>query len=293
MNKQTLNKILDKKELRGIPENFVNKIVTDIISDNEELYTKLQTKEFNEKSKEFDEFKKLVRQKLRMIYGVFQSTPLSKEQKDNLINKLKKSMKEKDTQLEEKVITKILLSHLSTKERIKSFYSVYKNIIEKAQKTGEINSVADIACGYNPFSYFYWNKEIEYLASDITKEDMNFVQEFFELKKIKGNTIAGDLTDENFQDEIVEKIKDYDVCLLFKALDSLESLKKGTSTILLQKIPCKNIVISFPTGSISGKNKITSKRKWFQQALKLKNSAGWDVSEFYFGPEIYYHLTRS
>ncbi|MCF7866001.1 hypothetical protein K9L67_01030 [Candidatus Woesearchaeota archaeon] len=280
------SKLLAKKELRNIPEEFLNKIISDSEKENPKIYDKLKEKKFNEKSKEFKEFKKIVRKKLRVLYGVFQKETLNNNKRKKALEIFNLSSK----QDKEKAIDKILKSHLSTKERLLYFHRVYSKIIDVCKKPKKI---ADLACGFNPFSYYFWNLEIEYFASDISKEDMIFIQSFFDISKIKGNTMYGDLTKESFQNEIVKKIKDFDTCLLLKSLDSFEALKRGSSTKLLNKISCKNIIISFPSKTISGKNIITGKRHWFQEALKQKNSAGWNIYEFEIGPEIYYLLTKS
>ena len=279
------SKLLDKKELRNIPEEFLDRILEDAKKENSKLYSKLEEKQFNEKSKEFKEFKKIVRKKLRVLYGVFQKETLSKEKKEKYL----KNIKEGTVEEKEKAIQKILKSHLSTKERLNHFYKVYSKIVEIC---GKPKKIADLACGFNPFSYYYWNSNPEYFATDISKEDMKFIQTFFDQNKIKGITLAGDLTKESFQNKIIQKIKDFDTCLLFKAFDSLESLNKGSSSKLISKIPCKIIIISFPSKTISGKNLITGKRHWFIQALKQKNSEGWNIHEFEIGYEIYYFLTK-
>ncbi|MCF7871973.1 hypothetical protein K9L97_02970 [Candidatus Woesearchaeota archaeon] len=278
------SKILDKKELRNIPEEFLNKIIEESKKENQEIYLKLEKKDFNEKSKEFKEYKKVIRKKLRTLYGVFQNQQLNETKRKKYLEILRKETKE-----EKNILEKILKSHLSTKERITYFNRVYSKIIEIC---GKPKKIADLACGFNPFSYFYWNLNLEYLASDISEIDLDFIQKFFASQNIKGNTTSGDLTNENFQSKIIKKIRDYDTCLLFKALDSLEYLKKGSSTKLLLKIPCKNIIISFPSKTISGKNVIKGKRHWFLEALKQKNSEGWEIHEFEIGPEIYYLLKK-
>jgi len=267
------SKILDKKDIKSIDENILNKIYFEEKKKNKDLFEKVKEKKFNSKSKEYKEFVKIVRKKLREIYGVFFKNPFSPFQKKKLLESL-----------DEKTIDKILLSHVSTKERFEYFEEVYRKIF---LVTGVPKKVLDLGCGFNPFSYFKIGKEVEYIASDISQENMNFINEFFKLKKIKGKTLAADLTDEKDVKKISDISNDCEVVFMFKLLDSLESIKKKSSEFLLTNIKSKYVVVSFPKESISGKNKIKSERIWFKKILE-KN---YKTTSFRIGPEEYNILT--
>jgi 16S rRNA (guanine(1405)-N(7))-methyltransferase len=81
--------------------------------------------------------------------------------------------------------------------------------------------------------------------------------------------------------------KNSDVCFMFKLLDSLESKKRWSSEKLFEHVNSKLIIVSFPLKTISGKNEIKGKRKWFE---KIKKDKKYVVEEFMFENEIYYLL---
>jgi len=270
------NKILDKRELKSIDYEILSKVFLEEKKGNKKLYKKIEDKKFNEKSKEFKEFVKIVRKRLREIYGVFFKDSLSEEQKENLLKKL-------GTENEDKTIKKILKSHLSTYERYSTLVDVYKQIFST---TGCPDKILDLGCGYTPFSYSYLGYEPEYVASDISKDNLNFIKKYFDFKKINGQIISADLTEKEDINKISEISKSCEVCFLFKLLDSLEAIKRGSSKELLDSLKCDFFVISFPKGTISGKKTITSKRKWFQKIMDNMTF----LDEFEMGPETYYVL---
>lgn len=279
--------LLNKKELRNLDEPIVNKIILQEKEKNIKLYTKLEEKKFNPRSKEFDEFKKLVRKRLRIIYGVFSKNYMNEDKRKIKLNELKQAIKERDFAKEENLINYFLNSHLSTKERA----PYYHQLIEKLNEETKFNSVADLGCGFNPIAYNYWKKPIKYFATDISQLDINFLSEFFILKNLDASAIAADLTNDIDVKKIIKKINGSDLCLMLKLLDTLESIERFSSNRLLDQITCKNILISFPKQSISGKNKIKSNRNWLNSSFNLKKDKGYNKQIFEIGPERYILFT--
>ncbi len=250
-----IEKILEKSELKNLPEDVVReKLEKHFDKKSKEKYEKLGTKFF--RSKEFKTIKSKVRSELREIYGVF----FEKQNKHR-----ERILKEliKNPSIENHV--KVLELHKSSKERLPFYEEIYSKIFSV---TGKPESILDLACGYNPVSYPFMKHNPSIIAMDISEEDIKFLERYFNSQEIRGKGIALDLTKEESLEEI-NKIK-ADMCFLFKALDSIETVKRNFSRSLLEKIDCKWIIISFPTKSLGGKKEIrTSKRRWMEKNYKI------------------------
>lgn len=257
-----ISKILEKKELRDLDPDFLQDFLEKAKKKKPKLFKTLEEKNYNEKSKEFQELKKIIRKKLREVHGVFRKTPLSKGKREQY---LKDACSPKT---EEEAIQKILENHQSTAERASSYTSLFSRIQEIQPNT---KKVLDLGCGYNPFTYSLWKTNPFYIAVDINKEDQEFIQEYFTKKSIPGKAVVADLTTE----EAITWIKDISkgtTALLFKLLDSMETKKKNSSKKLLEALQSDTIIISFATKTISGKGEIKAERKWLQETLNHLNT---------------------
>jgi 16S rRNA (guanine(1405)-N(7))-methyltransferase len=282
------NKILNKKELKGIPFDFLDEFLEEYKNKNPKVFKKLEEKDFNEKSKEFDEIKKAIRKRIRTIHGVFAKKNLGLEKKEKYIIELKNASEQEKAE----IIKNILESHQSTFERMTAYSDLYKRIFEYygvKNKILDIKKIIDLGCGYNPFAYSYLECSPKYFAVDINEDDSQFIQKYFDLVNIDGKSTTLDLTKEDNLKTIDEQSQGSDVCFMFKLLDSLESKKKKSSEKLFEHVHSKLIVVSFPLKTISGKNDIKGKRKWFD---KIKNDKKYVSEEFILENEIYYLLKR-
>ncbi len=286
--KELIQDIKNKKELKNLDDSFVSEKLNSFFEnrtyeqEKQKIISKLNnSKSYKQfmKSKEHDFLLKSIRAELRTIYGVF----------------IDEHSNKKEELLKEKKYKEILNLHQSTKERIKSYDEIYKQIFNMLKKNSDEKiknkkiSIMDLACGLNPISAVFIKEKInKYFASDISKSDCNFLNEFFKIEKIDGNAVAYDLTKSDDVDKISKLSKEYDVCFLFKTLDSIEFIEWGLSEKLIEKIHSKFIVVSFPTLSIGGKKTIDkTKRKWFEDLLILKE---YKYKTFEVDTELFYFV---
>jgi 16S rRNA (guanine(1405)-N(7))-methyltransferase len=284
--------ILQKKELKGLNEEFLDEFLVELKKKNPKLFRVLEEKNYNEKSKEFDEVKKEIRKKIRGVHGVFAKKPLSSDKKIKLLRELQKAQEENDLKQKEKLILEILESHQSTFERKNIYKALYTKIFEN-EALEKVQKIVDLGCGYNPFSYmlleFKPAYKQEYYAVDINKEDEKFINDFFHAMKINGKCETLDLTDEKNLDIIRKETSGSDICFMFKLLDSLEAKMRGSSAKLIKNTLSEQILISFPLKTIGGRNEIKGKRNWFTRILKDQNL---DSDEFIIENEQFYILRR-
>lgn len=275
-------KILSKRELHSIDSEIFEKIFEEEKKTNKKLYNIIVEKKFNEKSKEFKEFVKIVRKRLREIYGVFFKEALSKQKKEKILQHLKEAINTKNNEMEKSIIKSIFSSHLSTFERKDHFRILYNKVFEL---TGKPKAILDLGCGYNPFSYDYLGCSPKYVASDISKENLEFISDFAKLKNLPITPLGADLTNSSDLEKVSEISEECDITFCLKLLDSLEAQERGISKSILKSIKSPFILVSFPKGSISGKRRIISERKWFKAIIRdIK------TQKFLVGNEEYFLL---
>lgn len=210
------------------------------------------------------EIAKKIKSKLYKIYGEFQTR------------------RKKDREIFIKNPNKILETTLSTKERLPIYSSLYKKIFSI---TGEPNSILDIGSGMNPASYKFLKVSPKYIAIEIDKEDVEFLNKFFKLNKIKGKAILMEI-----RESTLNKIPKSDMVFLFKSLDTLEP-KKGHKFAekLVKSLKTKHIVVSFPIRTLSGREMRHPYRGWIERML---SRIGLNFKILKYKNEIFYIIRK-
>lgn len=174
--------------------------------------------------------------------------------------------------------------HTSTKERLEFYEVLYEKIFEVIKTT---ESISDIACGLNPFSIPLMNlkEPLKYFAYDIDSSLINLINQFF--VKINFQPLA------KTQDVIFNPPKEaVDITFVFKFLPIIEKIKRSYILEFLKGLQSQYIVISFPSKSISGKEKgmIRHYREFYLKKIKENFSI---VSEFSSKNEIFIILNKN
>lgn len=278
--------IKEKRELSGLDNEYVKEKIRKVLIQDKKIRTKIgSAKSFKElsRSKEFSELKKVVRTELRAIYGVFDLD--EKRERKGLIKRLNK----KNITREErgKIAQQLLLLHKSSKERIEQYEKIYKRIFTI---TGLPDSILDLGCGTNPYSYSYLGCRPTYIAMDLPSDDLKDIAEFFKTEGIDGEAIGIDLVKEYAKLGELLKERTVDIVLLFKLLDSLESVKRNISGKLLENLHARWIVVSFPLVSIGGRKVIRNERRaWFEKLLEKKELK---YEKFIISNELFYVIKK-
>jgi 16S rRNA (guanine(1405)-N(7))-methyltransferase len=269
--------VIAKKELSNLNLDFVMEKLKKALALDKKAREKLAASEFAKfkRSKEHERIVKSVRAELRSVYGVFIMGDYKK--RDGYLQALKEdpSFERHDD---------ILRIHKSSNERLPYYDQIYEKIFEV---TGLPKKILDLACGLNPISYPYLKCKPYYLACDLAEKDMEFIKAYFEAMKISGDTRKIDL----MKDDLGSISKDFDVVFLFKALDSLEMLKRGVSKGLIGGLQSKYIVVSFATKSIGGRKEIKKERRaWFERLIVKLNMTS---TTFEIPGELFYILKKA
>jgi len=206
------------------------------------------------KKKAFQQLRTEVREHLRRVYGVFFTDKYPAKREALALQLIEKSSKEHARTLMD--------IHRSTHERLGAYEGLYEQLFSF---TGKPNSILDLGCGYNPFSYVFLGCTPAYHSVDLACEDLALVGTYHESLGIEHSQHCVDLT----EDGIGEKLPATDVVFAFKVFDSLEEKQWGVVEQLLGKLRAKWLIASFPTKSIGQKKTIKS-RQWFEKLVTDK-----------------------
>lgn len=252
--KELVDKIKAKKELSNTDDFIVIDKLENLFRQKKKyLYFISSADSFDKikRSKIVDYIIKEIRKELRIKYGVFQGDE---------IDKIKKYLKELEKDKSILLHKKILSLHLSSKERLSIYPKFYKEIFSI---TGKPNSIIDIACGLNPFSYPYMRLDkVEYTAIELNSKDAEIIQRYFDIMDIKGKAIGKDITKMSF------KGFKADIAFAFKIFDFIPGKEVER---IIKELDVKWIIASFSTKTIADKKMKYPKRGWFQRMLKRLN----------------------
>lgn len=246
---QLLHEIKKNKKYSSIADEIVLEEINNHLKKNKlEKITKQDIKE--------------IRNKLHRLYSSYLRGKKSKR------NKLLEQLKENPNNLN--LINKILITSVSAKERLEDYENLYKQIF----KITEIpKNLLDIGCGLNPISYQYMHlNELNYYAYDIDEEDINFLNEFFNIMKNQGlSGKAQILNARNLQE--ISFLPQSDIVFLWKLIDLINTkdAKPGEELIRVLINKTKFIVASFATRTIGGKPMNLPRRKGFELMLERIN----------------------
>lgn len=272
--KELIRWIREKPELAGLSDEIVTEAI--LKTTNKKTIEELEKKPINELRRNGPATKtiKQARAFLRTIYGVFWQTTKKRE---TLLASLAQ-----DPTIESHEA--ILNMHPSTRERLPHYEEIYSKIWNI---TGEPNTILDLAAGLNPLSYPLLGCKPRYIANEIAQSDVEFIEEYFKIMKINGKALQFDLIT---QTEKLLKLN-ADVCLVLKTLDGLEVRERHCSKRILESIPAKWIVCSFPTTSLGGSKTISiARRNWLDHLAQDKE---WKVQKFSVPGESFVILQKS
>ena len=244
-----------KKELSALSDSFVQKEVEAYLRRNPKASLE------NPRSSEFKAAVKDIRSRLRKVYGLF------REGNSKIL---------KNLSAEEQIMAQILNSHSSTRERMPYYRSLYEEIFKITKKPKKL---LDVGCGINPFSVAFMGCKPEYFAYDLSSDEIDAVNQYFKLVKVKGKAKVRDVL-------AIKRFPKVDVAFIWKMTDMFDRSKGHKKTEeVLTRINSKYLVVSFATKTMSGKEMNVPRRPWFERMCKRLN---WTFEVLEFPNELFY-----
>jgi len=190
---------------------------------------------------------KAVKTKLHQIYGAYTQDNAHKKAA-KLLDEMQSIEGIDSTQHPyTEIANKLLSLHASTKERLPCYSEFYDFILEH---TGQIESILDIGCGYNPFSIpLIPDANLKaYYAYDIDTKTAELINRFFIILGLPPLATCADLAITIPQDTA-------DIAFMCKLLPVLEAQSPGSGFRLARGLNVRHLLITYPLKSLGGREK--------------------------------------
>lgn len=281
---EVINTLKKSKKYCSISDQVKERIIQETIQENQQIYKKLLKTKNLQRSKTFKEFTKKVKSKLYKISSMYLKTKHNKNKNNS----------------------ELIHKSIIERKKFPDFVTDYIN-------QNKIHSIIDLASGKNPEIFPFKDTKIKkYCAIEIDQKIIKELNSFFHnLKKdfpqleykIISLDILNLINQENKKPKKQKPIihynkhhdtdskhilfKDFELCLILKTLDLIDTKGHKNAEELLKKITTKHIIVSFPTKTLSQKPMRFSRRTWLEKILKRLNK------EFYYKKtdnEIFYFI---
>jgi len=188
-----------------------------------------------------------------------------------------------------RVCREIMAAHASTRERLPILDRFYA---ETLADLPPISSLLDLACGYNPLAipWMPLAPGARYAAIDIYVALAEFLGEALAILGTDGVSEARDvLGPQPFPrapaDEDTPRAGRYDVALLLKAVPCLEQIERAGGLPLLQSIPARHVLVTFPVQSLGGRD-VQMRANYSARFAELVAAERWSVARHSFETEL-------
>jgi len=178
----------------------------------------------------------------------------------------------------------VMATHASSRERLPILERFYR---EPLASLAPISRVLDIACGLGPLGipWMPLAPQAQYVAYDVDTALMAFLHEFLTLAGLEGRACAADVL------QGLSEEGPFDVAYVLKALPCLEHIAPGCGERLLEELPARAILVSFPVASLGGRAK--GMPAHYEAYLKgLIASKPWRIERFLFETELAFLIEK-
>jgi len=266
-----------KRELQGISEDFLIKIIEKELEKRRYLYEKIEkAKNFKmlKRDKDFLYFFKEIRKTLHDIFGVFAPKDLEK---------IYEIIYDKDKSTKEKII-EILMINVSTKERLNFYSEIYSKIFIE-----DPIEIMDLASGLNPISIYLSDKKPKrYYFVDLSEDIIEINTIILKEIGIEPYGYVIDISDLN--NDVIRR--HYQYIFLWKTIPVLEKIDRKLPYNLLSVLDFDYLVVSFSQKSL-GKMKGIGKY-WRYWIKRVSNRLGYKIiKEFDIPYEFFVVIKKS
>lgn len=224
---------------------------------------------------------KAVRNKLHQVGGAYQESPIDYAHLLKELENLPADLQHPDVRA---FCLKAMRSHASTRERLPILQSFF---YETFAEIGPVNSILDVACGLNPLAlpWMPLPPAVRYSACDIYHDQIDFLNHFFSAMGVNGLAGVCDLTTHIPSQPV-------DLALVLKTIPCLEQVDKTIGARLLDALPARRLLVSYPSHSLGGRSKgmVANYSAAFE---RLVQGRGWEIRRFEFATELAFLVTKA
>ena len=239
---EIINKIQTKKF-----KNLDEKIITEKINKFLLINPNVKLNELTEKSAVLKQIIKYVKQEMHRSYGAFQND-VSK--RDKLLFELRKNPDD------EKIKIQLLKTHSSTRERLRFYSKLKKDLSEFI----EGKKILDLGAGLNPLEF----DDNMIAAVEFNRNDVDFLNKYFDIKKKRCRAVLIDL---NKDWSRLKEIK-VDTVFAWKLFDLLDF---KTTENIVKSLNAETLIASFSTKTLGNRRMTSPRRAGFQKMLRRLN----------------------
>lgn len=177
----------------------------------------------------------------------------------------------------------VMARHASTRERLPILDRFHAIALEPI---APVRSVLDVACGLHPLSlpWMPLAEGVVYHAWDVFEDLIALLNDFFALAGVAGHAELRDALAEGSTPEV-------ELALLLKTLPCLEQIDAAATHRLLDTLPARHLLVSFPAQSLCGRRK-GMPATYAAHFMRLASGRPWRIRRFDFPGELAFLVTK-
>lgn len=185
-------------------------------------------------------------------------------------------------------LRQIMAHHASTQERLPILEQFYAQVFAHLPP---VRTVLDIACGLNPLAlpWMPLAPDAHYLAWDIFADQIDFLNRFFALAHLPAHAQQVDALSPHTWPPLPQE--PLDLAILLKTIPCLEQMDPAAGQRLLDRLPARHLLISFPVTSLGGRQK-GMRQHYEARFTRLLADRSWVYKKLPVDQELVYLLWR-
>jgi len=261
---EVISKVIDSPQYRYISQALIKRIALSEL----------------EKRRNLRETVKAVKNKLHQVGGAYLDRAIDYESYMDILQTAYHQGAEKFRQ----ACKHVMCYHSSTRERLPDLDRFYREILADIPA---VKRIIDLACGFHPLAIPWMGlpADVEYIAVDIYRDMIDFINWYLSLICIRGSAHVRDVIGTFPTDEA-------DVAFVLKTLPCLEQVDKSIGIKLLDGLPVKYIIVSFPKQSLTGRRDKGMHANYANRFLEIFGNKAWTVKSYGFTNELVYVVKK-
>jgi len=270
-----------------VEPEIVRTIVEQNFAKQPKIHQKILERLNTEDITRFKDYQQIIKASKKQVYYLLRQYHQEPAKEIQLITQLKQLITDSSSwEQMDKIITELLLTHVSTRERFKYCTDFYTNLFNLLKPP---KNLIDIGCGLQPMAYPFTMEKINYVAIDKDCKVIECLKIFSSYVQPNCLTpICIDIAQGNWKTNLGTETDTFDVALMLKLIPVVYRQNRALLA-KLAKIPAHHILITASTEAMTRNQNIRRREDKFLRkfiALTERNV----VSDFCIENEFGYLL---